>query len=57
VGIDCCQHHSHFFSDVDECAAGTHTCNVNAVCSNTVGGFNCTCKPGYAGDGFKCLGG
>ena len=29
-------------------------CATEATCSNTVGGFACTCKPGYAGDGKTC---
>ena len=28
---------------------------MNAVCSNTQGSHNCTCKPGYSGDGKKCI--
>jgi hypothetical protein len=40
--------------DVNECLAGTAGCNVNANCQNTVGGFTCECKSGFAGDGFTC---
>ena len=43
-----------FFSDIDECAENTHSCSFNAVCSNTKGAYNCTCKPGYHGDGNNC---
>ena len=42
--------------DIDECRNKSHTCDVNAVCSNTQGSYNCTCKPGYSGDGKKCIG-
>ena len=45
-----------FILDIDECATNTHNCGVNAVCTNTPGSHNCTCKPGYAGDGKKCSG-
>ena len=45
-----------FFSDIDECAEKTHTCSSDAVCINTKGSYNCTCKPGYHGDGKNCLG-
>ncbi|KAL9961339.1 hypothetical protein ACROYT_G030257 [Oculina patagonica] len=38
----------------DECTAATHTCDANAVCSNTHGSYNCTCKQGFAGDGHNC---
>jgi hypothetical protein len=43
---------------VDECAAGTHNCDANAACANTIGAFTCACKPGYAGDGLagNCIG-
>ena len=42
--------------DVDECATGTHNCSVDAVCNNTKGAYNCTCNPGYQGDGRECEG-
>ena len=31
-----------------------HTCDSNAVCNNTNGGFECACFLGYEGDGFIC---
>ncbi|KAL9953469.1 hypothetical protein ACROYT_G040891 [Oculina patagonica] len=40
--------------DIDECAGATHTCSADAVCTNTKGSYNCTCKPGYEGDGRDC---
>lgn len=43
-------------SDIDECDKGTHSCNFNAVCNNTKGSYNCTCKPGYEEDGDNCTG-
>ena len=42
------------FSDIDECAEETHNCSSDAVCNNTKGSYNCTCKPGYHGDGQNC---
>ena len=43
--------------DINECATDTHNCDVSATCSNTVGSFECTCDPGYSGDGTigNCL--
>ncbi|XP_068671481.1 fibrillin-1-like [Montipora foliosa] len=41
-------------NDVNECNTGTHDCNENATCTNTAGNFNCTCKPGFTGDGRSC---
>ena len=29
---------------------------MDAVCNNTKGAFNCSCKPGYRGDGRNCTG-
>ena len=43
-------------SDIDECTDATHNCHSNADCSNTYGGFNCTCFQGYSGDGVTCTG-
>ena len=45
-----------FFLDIDECITGNHDCDVNANCTNTVGGHNCTCKEGFYGDGRSCSG-
>ena len=28
----------------------------DAFCNNTHGSFNCTCKPGFTGDGENCAG-
>lgn len=45
-----------FFTDIDECAAGTFGCDANAECINTKGSYNCFCKAGYQGDGKTCEG-
>ena len=29
---------------------------MNAICTNTIGSRNCSCKTGYSGDGFNCDG-
>ena len=42
--------------DINECKEGTHNCSSNAVCNNTKGSYNCTCKPGYEGGGNNCTG-
>ena len=42
--------------DIDECTNGKHRCDVNAVCNNTRGSYNCTCKDGFYGDGINCTG-
>ncbi len=41
--------------DIDECANGSDNCSENAICVNTDGGFTCTCKAGYEGDGITCV--
>ena len=41
-------------TDVDECSAKTHTCHVDADCTNYSGSYRCTCKPGYSGNGKLC---
>ncbi|XP_022803780.1 uncharacterized protein LOC111341092 [Stylophora pistillata] len=40
--------------EIDECREGTHNCSLLAVCRNTKGSYNCTCKPGYHGNGRSC---
>ena len=43
------------FSDIDECATGTHSCAATGgVCANTAGAHSCTCASGYSGDGSVC---
>ena len=42
--------------DLDECADGTHNCDVNAECNNTPGSYNCKYKDGFRGNGTKCKG-
>ena len=42
--------------DVDECSTNSHSCDVNAVCSNIRGSYTCKCKAGYSGDGKTCSG-
>ena len=31
---------------LDECDTDAHNCNT-AACTNTIGGFYCTCNPGF----------
>jgi len=46
----------HIISGIDECASDNGGCSVMADCSNSEGGFTCTCQNGYVGDGFTCKG-
>ncbi|KAL9951580.1 hypothetical protein ACROYT_G044264 [Oculina patagonica] len=41
--------------DANECATGTHNCSFNAICNNTEGSYNCSCKDGFLGDGRNCV--
>ena len=45
-----------YHSDSDECLNNSHNCSENATCTNTEGSFNCSCKPGYIGNGHNCSG-
>ena len=47
---------SFLFLDLDECKDKTHQCDVNANCTNIPGSYNCTCRPGYQGNGHICKG-
>lgn len=44
------------FIDYDECLSENHNCSINAKCTNTFGGFECSCFEDYFGDGIACLG-
>ena len=45
---------TYFFSDQDECVAGTHKCSPYAICTNTLGSHKCACRAGFKGDGLAC---
>lgn len=45
-----------YITDIDECEEGQHDCDKNADCGNRIGGYSCTCKQGYEGDGRTCKG-
>jgi len=45
--------------DINECenmtmGDGGHRCHMQAICANYPGGYNCTCKEKYGGNGFNC---
>ena len=42
--------------DINECLSNNGGCDINALCTNTIGNFNCSCNPGYSGNGFSCSG-
>ena len=34
----------------------TNNCHGNAICTNSVGSYNCECAAGYTGNGTNCEG-
>ena len=42
-------------ADINECLLATHSCHDNALCSNTVGSFDCACQSGFSGNGSSCI--
>ena len=40
--------------DVVKCENGTHRCDANAQCINTLGCLKSTCNSGFSGDGQVC---
>ena len=45
-------------TDIDECSLGAEICGTGNTCTNSEGGFYCTCSPGYvpAVDRRSCIG-
>ena len=41
-------------SDLDECEMKSDDCHDYAICTDTIGKYNCTCMTGYEGDGINC---
>ena len=41
---------------MNECTDGTHSCDKDAECNNTLGSYKCTCKHGFHGNGTNCTG-
>ena len=45
--------------DINECTGSKKVCTDNATCTNTAGGFYCTCNAGFTDtleDGSQCEG-
>ena len=40
----------------DDCLLGVDNCSPDATCTDTDDGFECTCNPGFTGDGVECTG-
>ena len=40
--------------DIDECVSGEDNCDdERGYCNNSEGGFECSCRVGYSGDGTE----
>lgn len=42
--------------DVNECTRPVQPCDTQATCTNTIGSYQCSCNPGFYGNGQTCLG-
>jgi len=42
--------------DINECSTNNGGCDKQAICTNLIGSFNCSCKNGFLGNGFNCSG-
>eukprot|EP00795_Rhopilema_esculentum_P015824 gene15824-7139_t len=47
--------HNISFTDEDECAQWADKCGSDVICINTIGSYRCSCKSGYAWNGYFCL--
>ena len=52
LGNDTSRYYIQMLKDVDECEDQTHSCSVDAVCTNTYGSRWCACKSGYEGNPY-----
>ena len=43
-------------TDNGQCSGLVHDCDPNALCTDTIGSFACTCKKGFTGKGQSCQG-
>lgn len=43
-------------TDINECETNHNACSENADCTDLDGSFNCSCRPGFTGDGQTCSG-
>ena len=41
--------------DIDECLTNNGGCDTQANCINSIGSYECKCKPGYIGNGTQCF--
>ena len=49
-------HRPYFLVDIDECLEQSHQCHEEAVCTNNIGSYTCSCRPGFIGTGESCMG-
>ena len=42
------------FPEKDECALNIHRCHKDAICVDKSAGYDCKCKTGFVGNGYKC---
>lgn len=42
--------------DMNECTTDDYKCHPEANCENTARSFQCSCKPGFIGNGYECFG-
>lgn len=56
--VDQCAFTIPLITDIDECSLGVDICGTNNTCTNSEGGYYCTCGPGYvpAVDRRSCIG-
>lgn len=41
---------------MNECTRPVQPCDTQATCTNTIGSYQCSCNPGFYGNGQTCLG-
>ena len=50
--FSCFDHLVPWHAGINECKIGADNCAADSTCTDMLGNFECTCNPGFSGDGI-----